>query len=67
MVPSDSTNLRSRVRIPSTPFKFFLICIAKIETVIDVGMRKGRKLTKRGHDWPIFKNPLVFFLETYIQ
>ena len=46
MVSSAPTILQPRVRIPSTPSTLFSICIEIV--------RKERKLTERGRDWPIF-------------
>ena len=48
MVSSAPTILRPRVRILSTPFMFFSICI-------EIVTRREQKETKRGRDWPIFK------------
>ena len=50
MVSSAPTILRLWVWIPSTASMLFSSCINVIV------MRKGRKWTKRGRDWPIFKN-----------
>ena len=43
VVWSAPTILQPRVRIPSTPSMLYLIYIVIIETVFDVGMKKGQE------------------------
>ena len=53
VVLSASTILWQQVQIPSTPSTLFSICI------IEIVIRKGRKETKRGRDWPILKKSIL--------